>query len=73
MCHYLLGHKTSVTNQHAYRDNHSIETALIHLINQLLAKLLNVTIFRTELLIGYVHIYLVELQLSILIVLIPIQ
>ena len=30
MSHYLSEHKILVINQHAYRDNHSTETALMH-------------------------------------------
>ena len=37
MSHYLSEHK--ITNQHSYRDNHSTETALIHLIDQCLENM----------------------------------
>ena len=39
MSHYLSEHKILVINQHAYRDNHSTETALIHLTDQCLENM----------------------------------
>ena len=39
MSHYLSEHKILVINQHAYRDNHSTETALINLTDQCLENM----------------------------------
>ena len=39
MSHYLSEHKILVINRHVYRDNHSTETALIHLTDQCLENM----------------------------------